>query len=138
MIWRTREVTGGFRSSHLNFIGWTAVLVPGLVLGLIVGWLSQLSQWLFAVGGIALTWLIALVVDHLAWRKISFGVSNSDLTVDEARSAVARLRHQGVNVDLELGVDVDGGEPAWTFRSTNRFRRSVYEALGERRRMRYR
>lgn len=122
--------TGGFRSAHLNFVGWTAVLVPGLVLGLIAGWLGHLSLLLFAVGGIALSWLIALVVDHLAWLKISFGVSNSDLTVDEARSAVARLRRKGVEVDLEVVVDLDGGEPAWTVRSTNRFRKSVYEALG--------
>lgn len=124
-----RRWAGGFRSAELNLLGWTAVLMPGLAIGLTAGWLSGRAILLFAFGGVALSWMFALGLDHVSWRRISFGLSDSRLTADEARSVVTSLRATGVEADLEVDTKPGTGAPEWRIRSTNRYRAAVRRAI---------
>lgn len=62
--------SGGFRSSHLNLAGWMAVLLPGLVVGSLVGMVSGRAVVLTAVLGGLVSWVIALGLDFIAWRRL--------------------------------------------------------------------
>lgn len=78
--------------------------------------------------GAGLTWLGALGVDHFAWRQITFGVSMSELSPEQAEMVVEQLTTQGVSVEVDLHPDHEG-LPAWIIRSTNRHQKAVMEAI---------
>lgn len=125
--WRLLR-TGGFRSSDLNGVGWLAVLGPGVVAGLVRSRRSSVAVLPSLLHGAAVSWILALGLDHRAWRDISFGYSTSDLDRVEARLIVDHLRASGIDVTIEDRPDPDE-ESAWSVRSTNRHRRAVLAAL---------
>lgn len=127
--WYSYGRSGLFRSADLNAVGWLAVLGPGVVLGIVVAFLTEWTWWLTApVGGLA-SWLVALVIDARAWRRITTGLGVSDLSRAQAEAVVERLRSQGVEVTLEEEVDAESGEVWLSFQSTNRFLKTIQREI---------
>ncbi|MEL6985241.1 MAG: hypothetical protein AAFO29_22605, partial [Actinomycetota bacterium] len=74
------------------------------------------------IGGTVASWTVALAIDRVAWRRITFGISDGRLTWSEAVAVVAELRADGRDVtahrpDTEQPLG-HRGEPSWTIRST--------------------
>ncbi len=132
---RRRLRSGGFRSSDLNALGWTAALGPGAVAGALTAWLTPLPTPPAVIGGVGASWLVALALDRVAWNRIPFGVSDERLTWSQAAAVVAELRSDDRDVVIAAhrhgGADRSGeaGEPPWTIRSTNRHHRAVMAAI---------
>lgn len=111
----------------MNAAGWTAVLGSGALLGLLLAGVAGWSFPLLALAGAAATWLCALVLDTIAWRRIPLIIS-ADLALDEAEAVVGQLRRRGIEVDLGP-LEEDDVSPALAIRSTMRHRRSIHEAI---------
>lgn len=113
--WLAYGRTGLFRSAELNAVGWFAVLVPGLLVGIGFALLTGWPWWLTTPCGGLASWLVALVIDALTWRRITTGVGVSDLSPTQAKAVMERLRSQGVEVALEEDVDDESGEVCCRF-----------------------
>ncbi len=132
---RRRLRSGGFRSSDLNALGWTAVLGPGVAAGALAAWLTPLPAPPAVIVGAAASWAVALIIDRVAWNRIPFGVSDERLTWSQAAAVGSELRAQDRDVVVAAhrhGADgraSPSGEPPWTIRSTNRHHRAVMAAI---------
>ncbi len=130
-----------FRSVDLNALGWLALIGTGIALSVALAADSGVEPAASMAIGFTAAYAAARVLDWYCWRQITFGISTSDLTVDQARAIVERLRSSGQDVSLELeqqGLFADDQPAEWSIRSTNRHRRAVdtaiSEAVGENRR----
>lgn len=128
---RSRIRSGGFRSSRLNALGWLAVLGPGLVAGLVGSLLVGGSVLLLGVLGMAMSWAVALAIDHLAWRRIPFSLGLPPVELDLAEGLIDGLRARGVEAEIQArpGASGDDAGRTWSVRSTNRYRGVVYRAV---------
>ncbi len=134
--WYSYGRTGLFRSADLNAVGWLAVIGPGVVLGTAVAFLAGWPWWLTAPIGALASWLVALVIDALAWRRITTGVDVSDLSRAQSEAVIERLRSRGIEVALAEDMDGESGDVSLSFQSTNRFLKVIRREIdAERRRL---
>ncbi len=116
-----------FRSADLNAVGWLAVFGPGVVAGLVVALASGLPLLLCVGVGALCSLFVAVVLDRLAWRRITTGLG-TELPRPRAEAVVGRLRAQGVEVVLEEHSHADG-EVSLSFQSTNRFLSDIHREV---------
>jgi hypothetical protein len=123
-----------FRSVDLNALGWLTLIGSGAVLSAAIAATSGIEPAVSMVVGFAAAYAAARALDWYHWRQITFGISTSDLTVDQAVAIVERLRSSGHDVSLELepqGVFGDDQPAEWSIKSTNRHRSAVDTAISE-------
>ena len=106
----TQRLRGGFRYIDMTPNAWAAVIVPGAVAGLAAARLWDVSP-VPALGGVVLSWLLALLVDRWAGGRALVTVDVSDLPEASVKAVVARLDTDGVPVTLRRW-DEPGTEPA--------------------------
>ncbi len=119
----------GFQSANLNFAGWTAGLAPGLSAGAAVALTSNLPLVPVALSGMALSWTLALVIDRVVWRNLTFGITVEDLAETQIQTIARSLRSQGIPIEIEESIECGSSTPQWTFHSTNRHLGPVKAAL---------
>lgn len=114
----TQRLRGGFRYIDMTPNAWAAVIVPGAVAGLAAARLWDVSPVGPVVGGVVLSWLLALVVDRWAGGRALVTLDVSDLSEPGVQAVVARLDADRVPVTVrrwhEPGTDPDPdtGPPA--------------------------
>ncbi len=109
---------GGFRHIDMTPNAWAAVIVPGAVAGLTAGRLWGAPLVLTVVGGVVLSYLLALAVDRGAGARALVTLDVSDLPEASVKALTARLDADGVPVTVRRwsapgddGPDADDPEP---------------------------
>lgn len=114
----TQRLRGGFRYIDMTPNAWAAVIVPGAVAGWAAARLWDVSPVGPAMGGVVLSWLLALVVDRWVGSRALVTLEVSDLPEPSVRAVVARLDTDGVPVTMrrwdEPGTEPGAGPPART------------------------
>ncbi len=98
--WGSFRRTGGFRTTQLNFAGWTAVLGPGAFAGFVIGVLSGRRTAVTAIG-VASSWTLALIVDWRVWRRSGFSVDVTNLDDADLYAAKVSFHLRGIEYRIE-------------------------------------
>ena len=131
---RRRFASPGFRGVRLNALGWSAVLVPGALLGATTGYLMGGADHragrvtLGAAAGAATGFAAARLADEIRWRDSSVAIHVDES--DEALDVMQAVRAAGVRADMSRAADPDDGAPGYEVRYRARDRRRVRAALG--------
>ncbi len=133
-FWHRYGRTGFFRSVDLNAVGWAAVLGPGIVLGLVIALAVGWPWWLTTPAGMLCTWIAALVLDGVSWRRTPTSAGVSDLTSAQIDSVLDRLRKQAVEVSLHEDADPETGAVWLSIQSSMRFLRAIQREIDVERR----
>lgn len=95
-----QRLRGGLRHIDMTPNAWAAVIVPGAVAGLTAGRLWGAPLVLTTVGGVVLSYLLALAVDRWSASRALVMVDVSDLPEPSLGVVTARLDADGVPVTL--------------------------------------
>ena len=122
--------SGGFRMVQLNVVGWVALLVPGVTLGLLTARLGGESAMVGAAVGAVAAWVLGMVVDTARWRASDICFSCPDVPRAALDRLVDHLHADGVDASVEVGLQgSEEDETVFQIRSRMRFRGIVERRL---------
>jgi len=106
---------GGFRHLAMTPAAWAAVVVPGALAGLVASRLWSAPVVATVVGGVVLSYLLALAIDRGAGARALVTLDVSDLPERSVEMVAARLDADGVPVTVRRwtapGADRHEPEP---------------------------
>jgi uncharacterized protein YcfJ len=130
---RPRHASPGFRGVRFNAIGWSAVLVPGAILGASTGYLMggprrraarvTLGAAAGAVSGLA----AARIADEIRWREMSVTIRVDE--PDQALDVMQAVRAAGVQADMSRAPDPEDGGLGYEVRYRAKDQRRVRAVL---------
>lgn len=123
--------SGGFRTIQLNFVGWSVLLTPGIVVGLLVALLLNSQLLVGAAIGVSGAWVIAFFVDAVRWRNSPITISCAETPVEVLEQLVSELAAEGLEVRLERNNHLSGElmRDAWMIRSRMKYHNAIMRRL---------